>query len=82
MNSVEYKKLCYDIVPKLKEKFAKSEDTVEVVILQDTLFSKHPFGQNSVIIGIGYNGTTVRELYQVNNNGEECSWNFIGNSHN
>lgn len=81
MNKNEYKELTYQIVPKLKEHFKSRKEDVEVLILQDTLSgSNHPFNQPSLIIGVGYKGTNFYEVYQVTNNGNECSWKFAGNT--
>ena len=79
MDTKEFKQLTYSIVPALKEHFAVSKDGVEVRVLQDTLNQQgNPFQPAALLIGVGYRGTRLMEVYQVTNDGESCAWEFRG----
>ena len=71
MSPQEFKQLNYQLYSRLKAEFHPKKQ--EVKILQDF--------NGQMVIGIQEcDGSDIYECYQVNNNGNEASWQFIGHS--
>tara|TARA_R110002153_G_C13058496_1_gene471858 strand:- start:15 stop:239 length:225 start_codon:yes stop_codon:yes gene_type:complete len=69
MSPQEYKQLSNKVVPALQERLPEND----IKVLQQ----ESPFG--GMLIGISlFKGSTSYETYELNNNGEEASYQFKG----